>query len=161
MCVYVNSVTHLLGYFVWVENARHGHLQFVFLLLGQTQWGFPFLQEQVGGVLTRKFLKEHRETHEHVDLCGPPASCHLRHNPPCYNSLSTHTLCTPGDPFTFTQHLRITKGQNDSISLINKPSLITYGLRKQTLFKQPLLMSKPHFWFIKLVKKQSVSCSWN
>lgn len=100
--VCVNSVTHLLGYFVWVENARHGHLQFVFLLLGLTQRGFPLLQEQIGGVLTRKFLKGTQRKREHANRCVPPASCHLCHNPLLYNFLFTHTHRTPGNPRGYT-----------------------------------------------------------
>lgn len=55
-----NSVAHLLRYFVRVEDARHGHLQLVFLLLGLTQRRLPLLQEQIRGVLTRKFLQVQR-----------------------------------------------------------------------------------------------------
>lgn len=52
------SVTHLLRQLVGVQDARHRHLQLVFLLLGLAQRQLPLLQEQVRRVLAGKLLQE-------------------------------------------------------------------------------------------------------
>lgn len=85
VCSHANSVAHLLGYFVRIEDARHRHLQLVFLLLGLTQRSLPLLQKQVRGVLACEFLQVHRERFEHFATALPERCCLCLH--------LTHTLC--------------------------------------------------------------------
>ena len=42
---------------MWVDDARHRHLHFAFLLLGEPQCRLPFLQEKVTCLITCNFLK--------------------------------------------------------------------------------------------------------